>query len=70
MLETNVTIGVHTDPSYHYEVYVGDVIELVYYEGVSDGTEHARKGDIAFGSVEEMEAIALAMLRAVKAHRG
>jgi len=72
--ETDVTIGVYTDKDYHYEVTLGEENTLNYME-----TRVKPEDDkpisfetvayISFGSLAEVEAVAQAMLRAVRAAR-
>lgn len=66
-IETGVTLEVYADLDYFYEIHVGGEYTLTYKE------KHADKlGDkvyVGFGSLEEMEAVAKAMLRAVKTAR-
>lgn len=58
--EISVTLGVYTDPDYHYEVNVSDGdLNIVYKEGES----HTHT--MAFGSRDEMRAVAHAMLKAL-----
>ena len=68
-IETSITISIHPDEDYHFEVHAGDVIKVEYIEHsqINNGAE--RRFDIAFGSLEEMEAVAKAMLRVVAQSR-
>ncbi len=63
-IETSITISVYPDPDYHFEVHAGDVINVEYVEHGRNGTED-RRVDVAFGSLDEMEAVAKAMLKVV-----
>ena len=56
---TELTLTVCADPDYHYEVRVGSDYALTYAErGLNDKTY------ITFGSLDEMRAVANAMLKA------
>lgn len=69
-IETSVTIGVYPDHSYNYEVYVdGEELSLIYKEDNIETRERKERTRIGFGSIEEMEAVAQAMLRAVRTVR-
>jgi hypothetical protein len=62
-IETGITINVYADPEYGYAVNVAeDELSIAYTDskGNVDGTA------ITFGSKAEMEAVALAMLKACK----
>ena len=63
-LETGITLTVYADVDYRYEVNVADEIDLTYKE---DGRDRDLR--IGFGSLDEMEAVARAMLNAVKLAR-
>jgi hypothetical protein len=68
--ETSVTVSVYPDPDYHFEISAGDMIKVEYVDhsqGASKSNE--RRFDISFGSLDEMEAVAQAMLKAVKNQR-
>lgn len=56
---TGVTIAVYADKDYHYEVGVHDEISLTCKE------QDREDVSIGFGSLDEMEATARAMLQAV-----
>lgn len=58
-IETSITITVYADPDYHYEVISDELLSLDYVEG--DRREH-----IGFGSIDEMIAVAKAMLKVVE----
>lgn len=58
--ETSITVSVYVDPDYHYEVSAGDMLEVIYVE---NNTNH--KTAISFGSVDEMEEVAKAILKVV-----
>ena len=61
MIETGVTITVYADEDYRYIIgSAPDKLELLYAE---DSGNHS---SVTFGSIEEMEAVAQAMLKAVK----
>jgi hypothetical protein len=63
---TDTVINVYSDSEYHYSALVSDEeLGVTYTE-----TDGERKKEISFGSIEEMEAVANAMLRAVRTHRG
>jgi ribosomal protein L11 len=68
-IETSVTIGVYPDHSYNYDVYVGEEYSLIYKEDDIETRERKERATIGFGSIEEMEAVARAMLRAVQTSR-
>ena len=59
--ETGITLTVYADRDYFYEVDIAEELSLTY-------KEIDRKDDIRldFGSLDEMEAVAKAMLKAVK----
>lgn len=58
-LTTKLTV--HSD-GYQYDVELGEELSLTYFEPPN-------KASITFGSIEEMEAVAKAMLKAVKFHK-
>lgn len=60
-IATGITLTVYADQDYRYNIEVSDEMSLVYEE---DGREKDLR--ISFGSLNEMEAVANAMLRAVK----
>ena len=60
-IATGITLTVYADQDYRYNIEVSDEMALVYEE---DGREQDLR--IGFGSLNEMEAVANAMLRAVK----
>ena len=63
-METGITLSIYPEDDYHYDVDVHlDEIAVVYNE---IGIEKSR---MSFGSIEEMEAVARAMLRAVQLGR-
>lgn len=70
MIETGLTISVYADRDlitardYHFEVNCGREFSLVYVE---NGRED--KPYISFGSIEEMEAVATAMLKTARLAR-
>ena len=70
-IETSVTIGVYPNYSYSYDVYVGEEYRLIYKEDDIDTLHPERKerSTLSFDSLEEMEAVAQAMLRAVRVLR-
>lgn len=63
-IPTDLVITVYADTDYHYSITCGGEFQLSYNE---DGLDHAP--NIGFGSLAEMEAVANAMLQAVKAAR-
>jgi hypothetical protein len=63
-METGITLSIYPEDDYHYDVDVHlDEIAVVYNE---IGIEKSR---MSFGSIEEMEAVAKAMLRAAQLGR-
>ena len=58
MILTDVTFTVYPQEDYHYEVCAGEVLSVTYKE--STGQEIF----LSFGSLEEMRAVAKAMLKA------
>jgi hypothetical protein len=60
-IETGITLTVYADADYWYEVDIAEELTLTY-------KERGREVDIrlGFGSLDEMEAVARAMLKAVK----
>jgi hypothetical protein len=67
-IETSITISVYPDPDYHFEVLAGDVIKVEYVEH-SNEVHAERRFDVSFGSLDEMEAVAHAMLKVVAMSR-
>ena len=61
MIETGVEVTVYTDEDYKFVVYASDQLGVSYVE---DGRDNPI--DIGFGSLEEMEAVARAMLKVVE----
>ena len=59
-IQTGITLTVYADPEYYYEVNAFDEYTVTYIE---EGREMTTQ--ITFGSASEMEAVALAMLRAL-----
>lgn len=68
MIETGMTLTIYADHDYHFKIHVEDLLSLEYIEFDLDHKPIPRQ-DISFGSVDEMEAVAKAMLRAVKFKR-
>lgn len=63
MIETTISIEIYPDQAYNYRVNVAeDELQLEYKET----GENPLSSYISFGSLSEMEAVARAMLRAVK----
>ena len=63
-METGITLSIYPEDDYHYDVVANiEDISLIYKE---QGVEKTR---VAFGSIEEMEAVARAMLRAAQLGR-
>lgn len=60
-IETGTTITVYADPDYHYEVILDGELSLDYVESNPQRRDH-----IGFGSIDEMIAVAKAMLRAAE----
>lgn len=62
-IQTGITVEVFPDSEYRYEVSVNDeLISLNYFE---EGQER----EIAFGSLDELEAVANAMLKVAKFYK-
>lgn len=61
MILTDVVMKVWPQEDYHYEVTVGEILTVTYIE--TDGDERY----ISFGSIEEMRAVATAMMNACSA---
>lgn len=59
-IETGVTFTVYADPDYHFEVEASDEYSVTYVDH-----QVSQKVNIGFGSLDEMEAVARAMLKAV-----
>lgn len=71
-IETGVTLEVYPDPMYFYEIHVNNAYAhtLTYVEKQSDKVyKESERVYISFGSLEEMEAVANAMLKAAKIKR-
>jgi len=65
-IATSLTISVYPDPDYHFEISAADdEINLRYFEGKPRVVER----ELAFASLEEMEAVAHAMLDVVAARK-
>lgn len=63
-METGITLSIYPGDGYHYDVAANiDNISLIYNE---NGVEKSR---VNFGTIEEMEAVAKAMLRAAQLGR-
>ena len=63
-METGITLSIYPEDDYHYDVVANiEDISLIYKE---QGVEKTR---VAFGNIEEMEAVAKAMLRAAQLGR-
>ena len=63
-IETTITIAVYPDPEYHFEVSAGDTIQVTYIERANKN-HYERRCDVTFGSLDEMEAVAKAMLKVI-----
>ena len=71
-IETGITLEVYPDPMYFYEIHLNNAYAhtLTYVEKQSDKVyKESERVYISFGSLEEMEAVANAMLKAVKIKR-
>jgi len=69
-IATDITINVYTDPDYHFEVHAGDTIQVTYVEHINEhNITSERRSDVSFGSLDEMEAVAKAMLKVVATSR-
>lgn len=67
---TDITISVYPDPDYHFEVHAGDTIQVTYVEHLHEhNVASERRSDVSFGSLDEMEAVAKAMLKVVAQSR-
>lgn len=68
-IETSVdfTITVYADSDYHYKASSGDMHRVAYFE--SDNGTYVEKSHVSFGSLDEMEAVAKAMLKIVAISR-
>lgn len=64
-IETDITISVYPDSDYHFEVTAGDMFRVEYHEHNISGVT----SQVAFGSLDEMEAVANAMLKVVALRR-
>jgi len=65
-IETSITISVYADPDYHFEVSAGDLIQVTYVERLREfNVNKDRRTDVSFGSLDEMAAVAKAMLKVV-----
>jgi hypothetical protein len=63
-METGITLSIYPGDGYHYDVVANiDEIAVVYKD---DDVEKTR---VSFGTIEEMEAVAKAMLRAAQLGR-
>lgn len=67
-LETGITLTVYADQDYSYDVKVNASTISVNY--VESRLTRDRDTELRFGSLEEMEAVAKAMLKAVKLAEG
>lgn len=63
-LETEICITVFADHDYNYEVVIGELNEIRYFE-TSNGTR-TLAASIGFGSLQEMETLAKAIMSATK----
>ena len=63
-IESSIQITVYADQDYKYVVSSGDIIYITYVE--TNDPSNNSKVEISFGSIEEMEAVANAMLKVVK----
>jgi len=59
--EASIDLTIYADAEYKYMVHSGDAISIAYVERST-----TRKVELSFGSMEEMEAVAIAMLKVVK----
>jgi hypothetical protein len=60
MIETGVTFTVYANPDYHFEVEASDEYGVTYVDH-----QITQRVTVSFGSLDEMEAVARAMLKAV-----
>lgn len=65
-IETSMTVIVSPDPDYHYEIFCGPFGFFLAYHELDKKVKNAH---ISFGSIEEMESVALSMLRAVRSSK-
>lgn len=63
-IETGVEVTLYADPDYKFVVFASDQLGVSYVEDGRDSPV-----DIGFGSLEEMEAVARAMLKVVEFSR-
>ena len=62
-IETGITLTVYADHDYHFDVSVlSDEMSVTYVEAEFD--THGQR--LSFGSIEEMQAVAHAMLKAIE----
>lgn len=66
--DIGITHTVYTGETYRYEVDLSDEISLEYIETDDDHAE-IRRDRIAFGSLEEVEAVILALELALQSRR-
>jgi len=67
-IETTMTVTVTPDPDYRFDVYVAeDELYVEYVQAFKSVNGMETRKSIGFGSRDEMEAVALAMLQALKA---
>lgn len=66
-MEMTTKITIHSDCEYEYDVEASnDTIQLSYHEILSDSRSRV---DIAFATLDEMEAVAQAMFQVIKMRR-
>ncbi len=63
MIVTDVNFLVYPQEDYYYEVSVGEVLSITYKESAGQQVP-VQQVYLSFGSIEEMRAVAKAMLKA------
>ena len=66
MTETGITLTVYCDLGYKYEISDDEFLQLTYVEDRESGDYRI---NLSFGSIEEMEEVAKAMLKVAQLKR-
>ena len=66
MTETGITLTVYCELDYKYEISYDEILHITYVEPRESDDYRI---DLSFGSIEEMEAVAKAMLKVAQLKR-
>lgn len=67
-IDLDYTVDVYSDVAYHHRVKAGEEINVTYHQD-DDAGKRQELARVGFGSLDEMEAVANAMLAVVRMAR-